>query len=75
MDPIHYKRRHYRAFANRMMNAWANFNENQKSLYLPLKKRAAFEWATPELSWLCGVERHAKQPSVTLEDGSRIHLY
>jgi len=83
LDPIHYRRKQWRAAWGAILlrdRMAGDEPANLDSVSVPALDRSLFSWARtrlwmPEERWLFGIAQRRAQPSVVLDDATRISLY
>lgn len=82
LDPIHYRRKHWRAAWQKILARDVAHGEPKDfdSESVPWLDRSIASWLRtrlwmPEERWLFGIAQRRAQPSVVLEDATRISLY
>jgi len=68
-DPIHIRRRHFG-------RAWARILGLEPArASIPAREAVRLRLAAPDRRWICGIERHRRQPAITLGGGTTVSLY
>ena len=74
-DPIHVRRRHWRAAWQSYTGPWRAVDRAPELVRGSLARWLYLRSLAPEVRWLCGIEQRRAQPAGRLADGTTIALY